>query len=506
MRRSGLGIRFQLTAAIVIMTLAGIGLIGLLSVKIVERSALFWKTSQASDMAAVARAAFKADKDSASAAAFAGAALKEAGITDFTITAPSGGVVLKSGSLPMEPGARFASADGIESFSYGASWFGGLGDRLRISAPIEWPGAGTGSLDFVLSLHDIGEDMMGARRFLLFYALADSAIIIGFGLLFLSRSVVSPLRRLEEAATRIAGGKLYERAKVDIDNELGSLAVSFNTMAGRLEEEIRSLERVNVELMTAEEELLRSSTLAAVGRLHSGIAHEIGNPLGALRGYIDILGSDRLDDGEGKEIVEPASREATRIDSIVREFLDVAMPSKKALAPVDVNSLLRDTVATLSVRDDLKEIEIKLIANEAIQEVMADEGKLRQVFANLLINAAHSMEGSPIKSIEVATAVEKRPSPIMARRRKDDPPLAGELPEREFVCVSFSDTGAGVSVEDAPSIFEPFFTTKVAGRGTGLGLFVSDSIIKAFGGEITLKSAPGEGSVFTVALPAGVRH
>src|SRR3972149_3584120 len=311
MTRSGLGIRFQLTAANVIMTLAGIGLIGLLSVKIVERSPLFWKTSQASDMAAVARAAFKADKDSASAAAFAGAALKEAGITDFTITAPSGSVVLKSGSLPTEPGARFASADGIESFSYGASWFGGLGDRLRISAPIEWPGAGTGSLDFVLSLHDIGEDMMGARRFLLFYALADSAIIIGFGLLFLSRSVVSPLRRLEEAATRTAGGKLYERAQ---------------------------------------EELLRSSTLAAVGRLAAGIAHEIGNPLGALRGYIDILGSGRLDSGEERDIVERASREVSRIDAIVREFLDVARPSKKALVPIDVNSLLGETVGGLSVR------------------------------------------------------------------------------------------------------------------------------------------------------------
>ncbi|OGP22345.1 MAG: hypothetical protein A2054_07255 [Deltaproteobacteria bacterium GWA2_55_10] len=505
MRRSGLGIRFQLTAAIVIMTLAGIGLIGLLSVKIVERSALFWKTSQASDMAAVVRAALKMEKDSAFAAAFAGAALKEAGITDFTLIGPAGNIVLKSGSLPAGPGERFASADGIESFTYGGGWFNGAGEKLRISAPVEWP-SGAGSLDFVLSLDEIGQDMLGAKRFLLFYALIDSAIIIAFGQLFLSRSVVSPLRRLEEAATRIAGGKLFERAKVDIDNEIGSLAASFNTMAARLEDEIRSLERVNVDLMTAQEELLRSSTLAAVGRLAAGIAHEIGNPLGALRGYIDILGSDRLDDGEGKEIVERASREVTRIDSIVREFLDVARPSKKALAPVDVNSLLRDTVATLSVRDDLKEIEIKLIANEAIQEVMADEGKLRQVFANLLINAAHSMEGSPIKSIEVATAVEKRPSPIMARRRKDDPPLAGELPEREFVCVSFSDTGAGVSVEDAPSIFEPFFTTKEAGRGTGLGLFVSDSIIKAFGGEITLKSAPGEGSVFTVALPAGVRH
>lgn len=505
MKRSGLGIRFQLTAAIVILTLAGIGLIGLLSVKIVERSALFWKTSQAYDMAAVVRAALKADKEGAFAATFAGAALKEAGITDFRLTGPAGNIVLSSGSIPNVPGERFASADGIESFTYGRGWFSGTGEKLRISAPMQLA-SGTGRLDFVMSLKDIGQDMESAKRFLLLYALVDSAIIIGFGLLFLSRSVVNPLKRLEEAATRIAGGKLYERAKVDVDNELGSLAASFNTMATRLEEEIKSLERVNVELMTAQDELLRSSTLAAMGRLAAGIAHEIGNPLGALRGYIDILGSGRCDEGEAGDIIERASREVSRIDAIVGEFLDVARPSKKAFAPVDVNSLLRDTVAALSVRDDMKKIEIRLAAGEAVPEVMAEEGKLRQVFSNLLINAAHALEGRPVRSIDVATCVEKRLASLNARRRKDDPPLAGELPEREFVCISFADTGAGVSEEDAARIFEPFFTTKEVGRGTGLGLFVSDSIIKAYGGEITLRSRPGEGSVFTVALPAWIRH
>lgn len=167
---------------------------------------------------------------------------------------------------------------------------------------------------------------------------------------------------------------------------------------------------------------------------------------------------------------------------------------------------MRDTVAALSVRDDMKKIEIRLAAGEAVPEVMAEEGKLRQVFSNLLINAAHALEGRPVRSIDVATCVEKRLASLNARRRKDDPPLAGELPEREFVCISFADTGAGVSEEDAARIFEPFFTTKEVGRGTGLGLFVSDSIIKAYGGEITLRSRPGEGSVFTVALPAWIRH
>ncbi|HBG45433.1 MAG TPA: hypothetical protein DDW94_00425 [Deltaproteobacteria bacterium] len=501
MRKKRLGIRFQLTSAIVIMTLAGIGLIGLLSVKIVERSALFWKASQAGDMVRIVRASFRIE-DEGKAAALTAAVLREAGISAFRLTGPDGRIAVTEGALPVDRGALFAADDGIEAYVYGGGWFKGAGESLRIFAPMEWQGKGQGTLELLLDLHDISSELSGARRFLFFYALLDSAIIIGVGILFLSRSVVSPLKRLEEAATRIAGGKLYERARVDIDNELGSLASSFNSMAERLEEEIRSLERVNLDLVTAQDELLRSSTLAAVGRLAAGIAHEIGNPLGALRGYVDLLGRGGLEPAEKTEIIEGASKEVARIDTIVREFLGVARPTKAALSPVDVNSLLNETLSELSLREDFKAVEVKLGMREAPLEVMADEGKLRQVFVNLLINAAHSMEGQDVKSIEISTGIEKRPFTPLVRRRKDDPPLPGEAAERDYVCVSFLDSGDGIAEEHAKRIFDPFFTTKEAGRGTGLGLFVSQSIIKAYGGEITFRTS-AEGSVFTVALPAG---
>lgn len=502
--KKGLGIRFQLTAGMVIMTVAGIGLIGLLSVKIVERSALMWKASQAGDMVGVVRAAFRVHKDGALAASFTGAALKEGGISAFRLTGPNGRTVLAEGSVPDAPGERFAVMEGFEAFRYGGGWFKGAGESLRVSAPVSWPGQGTGRLDFVMSLADINEDMAGVRRFLLIYAFLDAVIIMLFGLFLLSRSVVGPLKRLEEAATRIAGGRLYERARVDVENEIGSLAASFNSMAGRLEEEIRSLERVNVELLTAQDELLRSSTLAAVGRLAAGIAHEIGNPLGALRGYMDLLGRGGLDPAEEAEIVERASKETSRIDSIVREFLEVARPSRAAARPVDLNSLLDETLTALSVRDDFKGLRTELDLREGLSPVMADEGKLRQVFMNLLLNAAHSMEGRMEKPVRICTGAESRPK--KAGRRRDDQPLVADAAAVEFVTVSISDSGAGISEDDARRIFDPFFTTKGAGRGTGLGLFVSQSIISAYGGEITLKSVPGEGSVFTVALPSGRRE
>ena len=121
--------------------------------------------------------------------------------------------------------------------------------------------------EFSVPLSEIRSSMIGVRRFFTVYALIDSIIIIGLGIYFLSRSVIGPVRKLEEAAKRISGGKLGERAEVEAENELGSLSRSFNAMAGRLEEEIKSLERLNIELMTAQEELTRLRLLPLSGGL-----------------------------------------------------------------------------------------------------------------------------------------------------------------------------------------------------------------------------------------------
>jgi signal transduction histidine kinase len=190
-------------------------------------------------------------------------------------------------------------------------------------------------------------------------------------------------------------------------------------MAGRLEDEIKSLERVNLELITMQEELLRSSTLAAVGRLAAGIAHEIGNPLGALNGYLEILSKGPLDQAEQKEMIERAGRESERIDSIVRDFLEVARPAKRAAVKVDLNALLQETISALSVRADFNGVSASVAFGE-VPPVMADEGKLRQVFSNLLINAAQAMEGMDKKTITVSTMAEARPAPLI-RQEKERP-------------------------------------------------------------------------------------
>lgn len=510
MNRS-LGIRTQLTAGIVLTTLAGIGLIGLLSIRIVENNAVYWRIGEAEKIVRIIRTAVNRPdyrSDDPETFRFAAGALKEIGVSDFRLTDDAGRILASGGALPADNGEELPSPGLVKVKRVGGKWFQGPGDMLYISAPLDVLGRGKGTVAFTVPLTEIKEDMAVAKKFLLFYALLDSIIIIAFGVFFLSRSIITPINKLEEAAKRIAGGMLGERAKVDVDNEVGSLASSFNIMADRLESEIKSLERVNNELVSTQEELLRSSTLAAVGRLAAGIAHEIGNPLGAVRGYMDILSSGATDKDEEKEILERASMEISRIDFIVREFLEISRPSKKTADFVDVNGLLEETVSTVTVHKDLAGIKMDMVLKNDLPRVLIDERKLRQVFVNLLINAAHSMDGKTgPRTITVETAVEKRAlERNLRKRRKDDLLLAASaeaLPLQEYVVIRFTDAGCGISEEDAKRIFDPFFTTKDVGKGTGLGLFVSQGIIKAYGGEIKLKTEAGVGSTFSVALPSG---
>lgn len=507
-KRFSLGIRGQLIAGIVVTTIAGIGLTGLLGIKIAENTAVYARISEAGHVARIISTAVR-QQPPGDAMRFIQPALREAGIRDFRVKGASGRFLLNEGTVSDGEGEVLYTDAALTVRRIGGGWFQGAGQSLFISAPLGSSMGRRATLEFSVPLSEIRSSMIGVRRFFTVYALIDSIIIIGLGIYFLSRSVIGPVRKLEEAAKRISGGKLGERAEVEAENELGSLSRSFNAMAGRLEEEIKSLERLNIELMTAQEELTRSSTLAAVGRLASGIAHEIGNPLGAVKGYLDILSTGVADKDQEREIIERASKEAARIDSIVRELLDVARPARKPDEPVEVNHVVRDAVSSASVMKEFETVEIRPDLAQKLPPVMMDDGKLRQVFMNILVNAAHSFEGRSGKNlITVETGVEKRPYERGMRRRRTDAPMADEADAvilkgmaREYVSVRITDNGCGIDAEAAGRVFEPFFTTKGASRGTGLGLFVSQSIIKAYGGEIELASAVDAGSTFTVLLP-----
>ena len=229
-----------------------------------------------------------------------------------------------------------------------------------------------------------------------------------------------------------------------------------------------------------EDQLRQSEKLAALGELVAGVAHELNNPLTGISAFAQLLLEEDLSD-EQDESVRMIKREADRAVTVIRDLLLFSRKTGPRQVAVDVNALLQQTIRLrlYSLRSAGVEVLYDLATD--LPTVAGDDQKLQQVFLNLLVNAEHAMQRSPLRTLTVRT-------------RRD---AAG-------VTIMIGDTGLGMTPEVASHVFEPFYTTKVAGDGTGLGLSVSYGIIQAHHGTIEVTSSPGMGSAFTLHLPLGV--
>lgn len=301
----------------------------------------------------------------------------------------------------------------------------------------------------------------------------DIVIMVLFGTFLMDRSVVRPLRRLASVSEKIAAGDYRLRADESPGNEMGQLGASFNRM-------VSAILSAQEKALQAEHEAFRSDKLATVGRLAAGVAHEVGSPLMAIRGYAEYLGKISAGRAEQEECLEKIVGETRKIENIVRGLLTVAAPGGRD-ADADVNTVVRETVEILAFRKMFRDIEVRADYGD-VGSARMEAGRLQQVLLNLLLNAMDAMEGPGV--IRLRT--------FMADRGKGVP---------EGVAVSVTDTGGGIRPEDLETVFDPFFTTKEPGKGTGLGLSVSRAIVEGAGGEIRAESEKGKGSTFTVILP-----
>ena len=351
---------------------------------------------------------------------------------------------------------------------------------LDLSMPL-WSGTEAYALlQIRFSLDDLHARVLRSQRLVIVYAIVYGLVLAGFGVYLLNRSVVRPVRRLHQATTTVAGGSLVPVEVPSGPGEIQELAESFNRMiealaASRAETDrhIGSLEEANLALAQAHDDLVRSEKLATVGHLAAGMAHEIGNPLGAVIGYLNLLLQDL--DGESRDLVERSLVEAGRIDSLVRELLDYASPGEREEDVFSAAGLLRETVEMLHRQGQMEGVEIDdRCADDGM--VRMDRGRLMQVWINLLLNARDAVRGDG--RVELAS-------------------------HRDVDCISFTlrDNGAGMEAAVARRIFEPFYTTKAPGSGYGLGLAVCQRIIDESGGSIKVVSEPGQGATFTVTLP-----
>jgi len=248
------------------------------------------------------------------------------------------------------------------------------------------------------------------------------------------------------------------------------------------------------EILTLEEQLRRSERLAALGALSAGLAHEIRNPLGAIKAAAQFIEEEIADavesQQEDREYLGIIVEEVNRLNRVVSDFLSYARPSKVAPEQLDVNEMLRRTIQVFETgRRSPMAIQVDYGAD--LPGVLIAGERLQQVFLNLLLNAEQAMERQENGRLDISSKLRKV-------RRITRGTSGAEY--ANFVEIRFSDTGPGIDPAIAQNVFIPFFTTK--SRGSGLGLAVCQRIIRDAGGEIELRSQVGLGSIFSVVLPA----
>ena len=234
-----------------------------------------------------------------------------------------------------------------------------------------------------------------------------------------------------------------------------------------------------------EEDLKRADRLAMMGTLAAGLAHEIRNPLGGIKGAAQLL--RRSIDGNSalQQYTDIMVREVDRVNQLIEQLLDLSRPAKLKLAPLNIHKVLEEVLLVESQTLGEKAITIKKAFDPSLPPIKGDRAQLTQVFLNLIKNAFQSMEGSG--TLTLTTRLE---TDFHIREQGTG--------RNRVIWVDVADEGAGIKDEDLPQLFSPFFTTK--NNGTGLGLSICYRIIKEHGGLIRVESAEGKGTTFKVSL------
>jgi len=241
-----------------------------------------------------------------------------------------------------------------------------------------------------------------------------------------------------------------------------------------LEKSHKELQMSHQALEQAQAQLIRTEKLASIGQLAAGVAHEINNPLGTIMIYAHLLLKNFDKDDPKREDVELIISEANRAKEIVQGLLSFARETKLKPGPVNVNDLLEDVLGLVINQSLFHNIKIEKKIDDTLPTIVADETKLKQVFLNIILNAAQAMEGSG--RLIITTTKDKK-----------------------YIKIRIQDTGPGIPPEVMANLFSPFFTTKE--KGTGLGLAISYGIIERHKGKIDVETELGKGTIFTINLP-----
>ncbi len=347
----------------------------------------------------------------------------------------------------------------------------GRGVDHRVAAPVRLGDGRRAAAVFTFPLDDLHGAVAERQRLVLAYLAFDFVAVLLFGIYVSGRVLVRPVRALTAAVERVEAAPDAEALPpAGGPRELARLSAAFAAMLERLAARQRALEESLAQLEATRDELVRSEKLATVGRLAAGVAHEVGNPLASVMGFVEFLRDPRgCPPAQQADLLARMDRELGRIQGTLRQLLDFSRPAPSRIEAVDVAAVCADAIALVGYQKAAATVEV---AGEA--SALADRERLRQVLVNLLMNAAQA--GAAAVRIELASSADS-----------------------ERVTIAVQDDGPGVDPALVDGLFEPFATTRPAGQGTGLGLAISRRLVEEMGG--TLRFVPADtGARFVLEL------
>lgn len=353
-----------------------------------------------------------------------------------------------------------------------------------------------GVLDTNLSLAEADADLRESTLRMVIYTILAMALISVLSGLFVWRMVGRPVKALKSGTEQLSQGALGYQAQVHSHDELGDLAESFNMMSLQLRdanEEItawaRTLEdRVDQktsELKRAHEHVLQVEKMASIGKMAAVVAHEVNNPLSGILTYAKLLKRwlDKIDVEESRrkemrECLDVIETESRRCGELVKNLLTFSRSAPMNLEWVDLNQVMDRAIRLVQHKAELSNIQLQLELAEDLPQVHCDPAQIEQVVLALSMNALDAMPRGGNLWL-----------------------LTRALPQSGQIEIQVRDDGSGIDSDLLPKLFEPFTTTKETGKGVGLGLAISKTIVERHNGQIEVESQLGRGTTFYIFLP-----
>jgi signal transduction histidine kinase len=413
----------------------------------------------------------------------------------------TGRLVASRGSACQEADSRLRT-EGLKAMSSGrqaAAVSGGLpgffwsgGSSLIVAHPSFERGEQNGALAVELSLASLSRNLVRSQRLFLVYFLVNLLLFIMLGFFRLYRTIIKPIDRLVNTAEEFRDDGEFVFPPTPRQGEINRLSTSLNRMLNRinrdrtrLAETVASLEEANLGLRRAQQEVIRAEKMASVGRLSAGIAHEIGNPIGIIIGYLELLKHPDLAEEQRIDFIRRAEGEAGRVSGIIRQLLDFSRIAPEHQAgPVSLHQVIGEVLELCRIQPLMNGITTELAAEAGCDLVRAGSDQLKQIFLNLLFNAADAINSltSPGRSGRITI-------------KTGNPEGSGTLR------IEVIDNGPGFGADQLANVFDPFYTTKEPGKGTGLGLSICFTIVENLGGEIAAADNDSGGARITLILP-----